>query len=253
MNNKEKIKKISIQIFLLVFLLIIWELLSSLKIIDSFLFSSPSKIFKTLIIYISNGEIFKHILVSLFETICVLLIVCFLGVFLAMVLWYFPYVQKILSPFLIVFNALPKTALAPILIIWVGTDIDGIIVVAVSIFIVMTLITALTGFNQIEEDKIKMMLSFKASKTKILLKLVLPANLINIISLVKVNIGLTWVGVIVAEFLVSKAGIGYLILYGTQVFKMDIVMMGIFVLALLSFLMYEILNLIEINLIKRRS
>ena len=182
MNNKEKIKKISIQIFLLVFLLIIWELLSSLKIIDSFLFSSPSKIFKTLIIYISNGEIFKHILVSLFETICGLLIGCFLGVFLAMVLWYFPYVQKILSPFLIVFNALPKTALAPILIIWVGTDIDGIIVVAVSIFIVMTLITALTGFNQIEEDKIKMMLSFKASKTKILLKLVLPANLINIIS-----------------------------------------------------------------------
>lgn len=253
MNKKEKMKIVIIQVLLLVGLIVLWELFSRLKLIDSFLFSSPSKIFKALMIYSSSGEIFKHIFVSLFETLIGLFIGCFLGIFLAMMLWYFPYVQKILSPFLIVFNALPKTALAPILIIWVGTDIDGIIVVAISIFIVMTLITALTGFNQIEDDKIKMMLSFNATRTQILLKLVLPANLINIISLIKVNIGLTWVGVIVAEFLVSKAGIGYLILYGTQVFKMDIVMMGIFILAVLSFVMYEILNLIEKNLMKRRS
>ena len=253
MNKKEKMKIVIIQVLLLVGLIVLWELFSRLKLIDSFLFSSPSKIFKALMLYSSSGEIFKHIFVSLFETLIGLFIGCFLGIFLAMMLWYFPYVQKILSPFLIVFNALPKTALAPILIIWVGTDIDGIIVVAISIFIVMTLITALTGFNQIEDDKIKMMLSFNATRTQILLKLVLPANLINIISLIKVNIGLTWVGVIVAEFLVSKAGIGYLILYGTQVFKMDIVMMGIFILAVLSFVMYEILNLIEKNLMKRRS
>ena len=253
MNKKENIKKLIIQISLLFLFIIIWELAAKFKLIDSFLFSSPSKTIKTLIEYIINGEIFKHVFVSLLETIIGLITGCFFGIMLAMILWYFPYVQKILSPFLIVFNALPKTALAPILIIWVGTNIQGIIVVAVSIFIVMTIITSLTGFNQIEEDKIKMMISFNASRLKILFKLVLPANLINIISLIKVNIGLTWVGVIVAEFLVSKSGIGYLILYGTQVFKMDVVMMGIIVLAILSFGMYGILNIIEKKLNKRRS
>ena len=150
-------------------------------------------------------------------------------------------------------NALPKTALAPILIIWAGTGIKGITVVAMSISLVLTIITAYNYFQMMEEDKIKMLKSFKATKWQILTKLILPSNIPNIVSIIKINIGMTWVGVIVGEFLVSRAGIGYLIVYGSQVFRMDLVMMGVIVLAVIAFIMYEVVNLIEISFKKKRG
>ena len=142
-------------------------------------------------------------------------------------------------------NALPNTALAPILIVWAGTGVKGIVVVAISLSLVMTIISALNFFNSIDSEQIKMLKTFGANKIQILFKLVLPANLVNLISIVKINIGLTWVGVIVGEFLVSRFGIGYIVVYGGQVFKMDLVMMGVFVLALLAFAMYLSISLIE--------
>lgn len=252
--KKRRIDKLvitSIQILLVVVLVIIWELLSKNNIIDSFLFSSPSRIYKILKIYIMNGELWKHIEISVVETLLGLVIGTLFGLIIAVILWWNDFIAKILDPFLVVLNALPKTALAPILIIWAGTGIKGITVVAISISIVITIISAYGYFKSVEEDKIKMMRSFNANKFKILFKLILPANFGNIISIVKINIGMAWVGVIVGEFVVSRAGLGYLIVYGSQVFKMDLVMMGVFVLAIIAFIMYEIVNLFE-KYIKRR-
>lgn len=248
-----KIKIVVIQLIIVSMFIVIWELFAKTKLIDSFLFSSPSKIFKTFSLYLANGELFRHIGVSLLETFIGLFLGTLIGFIIAIVLWYFPFVEKVLSPFLVVFNALPKTALAPVVIIWVGTNIKGIIVVAVTIFVIMTIISFLTGFKQVEEDKIKMLQSFNASRFQVLVKLIIPANVVNILSVIKINIGLAWVGVIVGEFLVSKAGIGYLIMYGTQVFKMDVVMMGVVTLAILSFLMYGIFCIFEKKLARKRG
>ncbi|HLS53770.1 MAG TPA: ABC transporter permease subunit, partial [Tissierellaceae bacterium] len=151
----------------------------------------------------------------------------------------------VLDPYLVILNSLPKTALAPIIIIWVGAGYSGIIVTAISISIVVTIMNISLSFRSVDEEKIRLLETFGASKTQILTKLILPSSVPSIISTLKVSIGLSWVGVIVGEFLVSKAGIGYLIVYGGQVFRLDVVMMGVVVLALISALMYKVINLVE--------
>ena len=250
-RRKKKLRINIIQVFLLISLVLLWELLSKFNIIDSFLFSSPSRIFDILVLYVKNGELWKHIEISVVETLLGLIIGTLLGIIIAILLWLNDFLARILDPFLVVLNALPKTALAPILIIWAGTGIKGITTVAISISIVITIISAYGYFTSVDDEKIKMMRSFNANKWQILYKLIIPSNFANIVSIVKINIGMSWVGVIVGEFVVSRAGIGYLIVYGSQVFKMDLVMMGVFVLAIIAFVMYEVVNIIE-KIIKRR-
>ena len=250
-RRKKKLKINIIQVLLLISLVLLWELLSKFNIIDSFLFSSPSRIFDILVLYVKNGELWKHIEISVVETLLGLIIGTLLGIIIAILLWLNDFLAKILDPFLVVLNALPKTALAPILIIWAGTGIKGITTVAISISIVITIISAYGYFTSVDDEKIKMMRSFNANKLQILFKLIIPSNFANIVSIIKINIGMSWVGVIVGEFVVSRAGIGYLIVYGSQVFKMDLVMMGVFVLAIIAFVMYEVVNIIE-KIIKRR-
>ena len=250
---KEKITIIMSQLVLLALFIIIWELLSRFNIINGFLFSKPSSIMKLLNDYIKGGTIYRHLGISILETVLGLVIGTTIGIIIAIIIWWFPFIAKVLDPFLIILNALPKTALAPILIIWAGTGIKGITVVAMSISLVLTIITAYNYFMMMEEDKIKMLKSFKATKWQILTKLILPSNIPNIVSIIKINIGMTWVGVIVGEFLVSRAGIGYLIVYGSQVFRMDLVMMGVIVLAIIAFIMYEVVNIIEIRFKKKRG
>lgn len=191
--------------------------------------------------------------ISVLETLLGLFIGTFVGIFIAIVLWWNKILAKIMDPFLVVGNALPKTALAPILIIWAGTGIKGITTVAISISLILTIISAYNYFMQVEEEKIKMLQSFQATKWQILTKLIIPANMANIINIIKINIGMSWVVVIVGEFIVSRYGIGYLIMYGSQVFNMDLVMMGVFVLAIISFLMYEVVNIIEKRIKRKRN
>ena len=180
-----------------------------------------------------------------------IIITIVIDIIISIILWYFETLQKILNPFLNVLNALPKTALAPIMIIWAGTGMSGIVVVAISILLIITVLSTYNYFMNVEEEKIRMLESFEASKLQIFYKLVFPSNLKNIFSVIKINVGMSWVGVIVGEFLVSKEGLGYLIMYGGQVFKLDLVRMGVIVLAILAFLMNLIVELIEKLLIKR--
>lgn len=249
-NYKKHIKRkktiiLLTQIGLGVAFVFLWELLAHLNIINVFLVSKPSAIFELLIKYVKRGTLFNYVFVSVYETLLGLIIGTIVGLIIGVILWWNNNLAKVLDPFLVVLNALPKTALAPILIIWAGTGIKGIVLVAISLSIVVTIMSAYNYFSSVDKEQIKMMKTMGASKFQILTKLVLPSNIPNILNIVKINIGMSWVGVIVGEFLVSREGIGYLVVYGGQVFKLDLVMMGVFILGVIALLMYLLLNTIE--------
>lgn len=251
-EKRAKHKILFWQIFLMVGFIVLWEVLARLEIINTFLFSSPSKIYQLFLVYLLDGSLFKHVAISVWETILGFSIGTFLGIIIAIILWWSKTVARIMDPILVVLNALPKTALAPILIVWAGAGVWGIVVTAITISIVTTILSAYNYFILVDEEKIKMLKSFGATKLQVLTKLILPSNVGNIINIIKINIGLAWVGVIVGEFLVSRYGIGYLIVYGGQVFRLDLVMMGVVVLALCAFGMYAILNAIEKRFFTKR-
>lgn len=251
-QKQKKRKILTWQIGLLIGFIVLWESLAHLGIVDTFLVSRPSDIWKLFMSYLQDGSLFTHIAISVWETFLGFSIGTILGVGLAIVLWWSKTLAKILSPTLVVLNALPKTALAPIIIVWAGAGISGIVVIAITISIVTTILSAYNYFMMTDEEQIKMLQSFGATKCQILRKLILPANIGNMIHLLKINIGLSWVGVIVGEFLVSRYGLGYLIVYGGQVFRLDLVMMGVVVLAVCAFGMYTIVNLLERWVTKKR-
>ena len=213
-QNREKRKIVLLQILLLTSLLCFWEIAAQFGWIDTFLFSSPSAIVKIFWQYFSSGSIWTHIGITMWETFAGFCIGTVCGIGIAILLWWYPMLSKVLDPFLVVMNALPKTALAPIVIVWFGAGLGGIIAVAVSISIVVTILSAYGDFKAVDSDKIRMLQSFGATKGQILLKLILPGNRENLLSIAKINMGLCLIGVIVGEFLVSRCGIGYLIVYG---------------------------------------
>lgn len=248
---KKKKRSILITQLSLLFLgLFLWEISARLGLIDTFLTSSPLAIIKLTIDYIVGGRLFYHIWISVMETLVGFLVGSLFGILIAIGLWWSDFWFKVLDPYLVILNSLPKTALAPIIIIWVGAGYSGIIVTAISISIVVTIMNMIIAFKSVDDDKIRLLETFGASKLQVLNKLILPASIPSLISTLKISIGLSWVGVIVGEFLVSKAGIGYIIVYGGQVFKLDVVMMGVVVLAIISALMYKIINMVEEKLLK---
>ena len=250
-RKKEKLLVIVIQIFLVVAFFILWEVLSRKNIINSFIFSSPSKIIKTISGLIESNNLFPHIWTTVYE----ILIAFFIGIaasfVIAIVLYQFPIVAKIVDPFLTMLNSLPKVALGPLIIIIVGANTKSIITMALLINLIVTTITIYTGFLNTDECKFRLLKSFGATKRQILTKLVIPGAYETIISSLKLNISMTLIGVIMGEFLVSKKGIGYLIIYGTQVFNLSMVMSGILILIILSYIMYLIVGYIEKILIKK--
>lgn len=249
-DYKKQIKRrknliLTAQISILILFFALWELLAYTGVINVFLVSKPTDIFNLFIQYVKQGTLFDHLSISISETLLGLIIGTILGLIIATILYLFETLSKICEPYLVVLNALPKTALAPILIIWAGTGVKGIVVVSVSLSLVITVISAYSYFISVDQSLIKMLKTFKASRWQILTKVIYPSNIANLLSLIKINIGLSWIGVIVGEFLVSRGGLGYLIVYGGQVFKLDLVMMGVILLAIIALLMYESVNLLE--------
>lgn len=234
-----------IRIALLIFIIAMWEIGARIGLLDPFIMSSPSRIINTIAGLQSAGNLWNHIGITIFETVVGFVAGTMLGTLIAIALWWKPFSYKVLDPYLVVLNALPKIALGPIIIVWIGAGISSIIVMALLISIVVTIITVLTGFNEIPQEKLKLMETFGASKQQILRMVILPASIPTIISALKVNVGMSWVGVIVGEYLVSKAGLGYLIVYGSQVFKLDLVMASILILCVAAALMYYGVSYIE--------
>ncbi|GAB6086657.1 ABC transporter permease [Alkaliphilus crotonatoxidans] len=246
----EKTQILLSQIGLLIFLLVLWELAAHLKWIDPFFTSRPTSIVKLIVNLAKDGSIFMHTGISLFEAIMGFLLGTVLGTLIAILLWWSDFAARVFDPYLVVLNALPKIALGPIIIIWAGAGMRGIIVTALTISLVVTILATYNGFKEVDEEKIKMLKTFGATKLQILKKVVLPANVPNMINTMKINIGMSWVGVIVGEFLVSKAGLGYLIVYGGQVFRLDIVMAGVIILAVATALMYQFIARLENKFLK---
>lgn len=251
--KKQKQKKVIIlvsQIMLLVIFLGLWELLTNLKIIDSFIMSSPSRIFNQAIKLFNSGDLFYHIFITLKEALLGFIIATGLGTFVAILLWWSEYTRKILEPYIVILNSLPKIALGPIIIIWFGAGTQSIVVMAVLITIIITTLTMLNSFISCDKDKIMLLKSMGANKFQILTKLIIPNSLPEFISMLKINVGMTWVGTIMGEYLVSKAGLGYLIVYGGQVFQLDLVMTSTVILCILAGLMYFIVAFLEKKLKK---
>lgn len=251
--RKLRINKIlvrSVQILILVLWLWLWEYLANREIINSFIYSSPSRMAKTIVTLYQSNNLFRHIWVTIYETVISFSLATILGTLIAIILWYSKFLYKVMDPYLTVLNSLPKVALGPIIIIIFGANINSIIIMALLISLIITISNVYSGFVHTDRNKIKLLMSFGATKRQMLKYLIIPSNYHTIINSLKINVGMSLVGVIMGEFLVSKEGVGYLINYGSEVFNLNLVFAGIFILLLVSYLMYLMVVYIEKILIK---
>ncbi|MFI3200608.1 MAG: ABC transporter permease [Eubacteriales bacterium] len=246
--NKEK-KKRNIIIFsrfaILICFLGIWECATYYEWIDAFFYSSPSRLAITFLTMAKNLTIFQHTGITILETLISFVLVTIISLFIAMVLWYYKQLAEIVEPYFIMLNSLPKSALAPLLIVWLGTGMKTIIVAGISVAIFGSIMTLYTGFIQMDEEKEKLIYTLGGSRYHILTKIMLPGTIPIIISTMKVNIGLCLVGVIIGEFLAARIGLGYLIIYSSQVFQLDRLILAIVILCGIAYLLYEIICKIE--------
>ena len=241
-----------IRISMLAIFLILWELSAYFAWINPFITSSPSRIAKTIAQLYKNGTLFHHVGTTLWETLAGFSIAVLLGYGIALLLWWSNILRRISEPYFVVLNALPKIALGPLIIIWCGTGSKAIVFMTVLIGLIVAILNMLNGFMATEESKLLLLRSMGATKLQMLTKLVIPSSLPNFISMLKINVGMAWIGSIMGEYIVSKAGIGYLIVYGGQVFKLDLVMSAVFLLCVLAAAMYALVALAERLLIKNK-
>ncbi|MBQ0099225.1 MAG: ABC transporter permease [Firmicutes bacterium] len=235
---------------ILFFILAIWELFARLEIIDSFISSSPSKIVITTKKLIIENNLFYHIGVTLYETILGYVIAVAVGYIMALLIWLNDSFKRIIEPYLVVLNSLPKIAMGPIIIVWFGSGNKSIIFMTFLVAVIVATITMMNGFLETDKEKILLLKSMGATKLQIMLKLVIPGSFPTFISMLKICVGLSWIGSIMGEYLVSRAGLGYLIVYGSQVFKLDLIMASTVILCILASLMYSVVVILERFLIK---
>jgi len=243
--KREKFLVYACQALIIIVLFSIWEILSRFNIINTFLFSSPSNIINTISSLITTNNFLNHILVTLYEILLSCSLSFIIGFTIASCLWSNNFLARVFDPYLTILNSLPKVALGPLIIIWVGASINSIITMSLMISLFITIINLYTFFDNTDKNYITLLRSMKASKSQIYKKVILMANKKNIISTLKVNVSMNLIGVIMGELLVSKEGIGYLIMYGSQVFNINLVMTSVFILMIISSLLYYLINYFE--------
>lgn len=236
---------------ILLLFLSVWEITANLGIIDSFIFSSPSRVGKCFWSMVLDRSIFVHIGVTLYETLISFFLVIFFSILIGVLLWFSKKLSEILDPYLVVLNSLPKSALAPLLIVWLGANSTTIIVAGISVAIFGSVLNLYTSFSTTDKEKIKLIYTLHGNKFHALTKVVIPSSIPSIISTMKVNIGLCLVGVIIGEFLAARQGLGYLIIYASQVFKLDWLIMSICILCVIAMGLYALINAVEKWYLKR--
>lgn len=251
----KKIKKNKIlvhvtQLLIIIILFSVWEILAKLNIINTFLYSSPSKIIKTVINLLNDNSLFNHIGITIYEVFISFIISTILSLIISTTIWWNKFIAKVLEPYLTIINSLPKVALGPLIIIWAGASIKSIIIMSLTISLFITIINFYQAFITTNKNYITLLKSFNARKKDIYFKVVIPSNKENIISALKINMSMNFIGVIMGELLVSKKGLGYLIMYGSQVFNITLVITSIVILGLLSFVFYYLINYLEKKLSK---
>ena len=240
------------QILILVFIIGIWQILANKEVINTFIMSSPKKIVDTIVSLHNSGDLYNHIFITIFETVISFILGSLIGTVIAIILWWNGFLYKVFDPYLTIINSLPKVALGPIIIIISGANIKSIILMSLLISVIITIIGVYNGFANTDKSKINLLKSFKATKLQILKYVILPNSYMTIISSMKINISMSLIGVIMGEFLVSKEGIGYLIMYGSQVFNLNLVISGIIILMIVSYVMYLVVSMLEKILIKNK-
>lgn len=240
----------SLRIGILILLLGIWQFVTDIGWADPFLVSSPSRILLALQSLYLEGTLFYHIGITLTETIIGFFIAVGLGCVIALLLWWSELLRKVLEPYIVVLNALPKIALGPLIIIWCGTGSKAIVFMTILVGIIVVIMHMLSSFISVDANKLLLMRAMGATKIQILSKLILPSSLASFIAMLKIAVGMSWIGSIMGEYIVSRAGLGYLIVYGGQVFRLDLVMSATMVLCLLAAGMYFLVVLLEKVLVK---
>ena len=233
------------RVLILILFLLLWEFCADQRIIDSFIFSSPSRIALCFYEMTVDRSIFLHIGITLYETIVSFLLVTAIGILAAVLLWYSRSLSEILEPYLVVLNSLPKSALAPLLIVWLGATPTTIIVAGMSVAIFGNIMNLYTSFTTVDKEKIKLIYTLHGNRRHALFKVVLPSSVPAVISNMKVNIGLCLVGVVIGEFLAARSGLGYLIIYSSQVFKMNWLLMSIVLLCIMAMALYAVIGVVE--------
>lgn len=242
-RHKRSVRTSRLCIFLLFFGL--WEVAFQSGLIDSFIFSSPSKLFLCAYGMILDHTLFTNIGITLFETIVSFLLVIFFALFITIILWFNKHISETLEPYLVVLNSLPKSALAPLLIVWLGANYNTIIITGMSVAIFGSILSLYNSFQSVDTEKVKLIYTLGGNKFHVLTKVVLPSSLPSLFSIMKVNIGLCLVGVIIGEFIAARAGLGYLIIYGSQVFKLDWVILSIAILCIIAIALYQAIAIAE--------
>lgn len=243
--RRGKLRVNFIRVFILAAFIFAWELCAGLGIINDFIFSSPSRIVRCFTDMCADGSLYRHVWVTLYETLICFFLVIVIGLAAAVIMWLSKSFSAVIEPYIVVLNSLPKSALAPILIVWLGNNIRTIIISAISVAVFGTILTLYTGFMETDKDKIKLIKTLGGTRFHVLTKVLLPGNLAVILNTMKVNMGLSLVGVIIGEFLAANEGLGYLIIYGSQVFKLDWVMLSIIILCIMATILYQLINLLE--------
>lgn len=246
--RQQKVYRVKIavsRVLLLVAVLVFWEVAAGARLIDPFITSQPTRILRTLLSLHNEGSLYYHTGITVLETVIGFTAGTLLGTALAVILWWSDFVAEVLDPYLVILNSLPKIALGPIIIVWIGQGMAAIVAMALFISVIVTVIAVYTGFSQVDPDKVKLLKTFGATKMQVLQKVILPSSVPTVVSALKINVGLSWVGVIVGEFLVSRAGLGYLIVYGGQVFRLDLVMTSVIILSLAAYAMYQSVAFLE--------
>jgi len=242
---------------LLAIFLVTWEGAARMHFVNPMLTSYPSAIWPTLLELLKpgdlnqQGDIIHHTTVTVVEVGISFVVSTLIGIILGAALWWSTFLYRVLDPYLVVANAMPKIALVPIFYIWLG-DTLSIYGIAIAIAGFITTLMIYSGFRETDPSKIMLMKVLGAKKWQVFWKLVLPGNLPIITAALKATIGLVLVGVIVGEFQSSRAGLGYLIIYGSQIFQMNLVMTAIAILAVISTVMYGMVNYVELFINRRR-
>ena len=240
------------QFLIIIIFFFIWEILAQNNIINTFLYSSPTQIIKTIINLVKTGNLFNHLFITLYEVIISFMISFIIGLIISSILWWNKFLSRVFSPFLTILNSLPKVALGPLIIIWAGASIKSIILMSLMISTFITIINLHQAFTNTDNNYITLLKSFNATKKDIYFKVVLPSNKESIISTIKINLSMNFIGVIMGELLVSKKGLGYLIMYASQVFNINLVITSILILGILSFLLYYLITIIEKLIARKR-
>ena len=240
----------AVQIGILVGVIAFWEIGASAGWIDGFFWSQPSAIWRTFVIYFTEGDAWTDVGFTFRSTILGFLIGTTAGSLFGLSFWWSRNYAAIAQPFIICFESLPKLALAPLIILVFGLGLTSKVVIAFALTVVVSTLTTFAGVKALDPDGEKLFYSLGATRWQVFRKLVMPFCLPWIISVLRINIGLALTGAIVGEFISSQHGLGRTIFYAGSTYEIALVWVAIFSLSVLAMIMYAVVSWFE-NILRK--